>query len=363
MRKTVPLKLRAMPHEYNIAVTDEAPFASLVGRVRSMSWSSLVIVTNTVVDRLYGKAIGAAFRRGNLRYESIVLPDGERHKSLDTIQKIYGRLLSYNADRDSVLIGIGGGVIGDITGFAASTYMRGVRYVQVPTTLLAQVDAAIGGKTAVDYSFVKNIVGTFHQPAFVYSNINLLGTLPARIYRAGIAETIKYGVVKDRRLFLYIESHKDDILNRTPGTLLSIVYGSSRIKALFVEEDEKETSGARALLNFGHTFAHAIESSTHYRVLHGEAVGLGMIMAARLSHLLGLCQSDVPERVEQTVKGFKLPASLDNIGMQDLSKSIDYDKKGRADKINLILLSDIGRPMTYRMDKKELKKILTEVKI
>ncbi|MCL4468389.1 MAG: 3-dehydroquinate synthase, partial [Deltaproteobacteria bacterium] len=308
-------------------------------------------------------AIKSSFGRENLSYNVVILPDGEVYKNLKTMQKIYDKLLLYHADRRSILIGIGGGVVGDMTGFAASTYMRGIRYIQVPTTLLAQVDAAIGGKTGVDYSLVKNIVGTFYQPMLVYSNIHFLETLPHHIYRAGIAEVIKYGIIRDKNLFSYIQEHRSGILAQSPRSILKILYESSRIKAEFVEKDEKETSGIRMLLNFGHTFGHAIESSTQYRILHGEAVGIGMIIAAKISCVLDLCKKDVPEKIEQIIRDMKLPVSINNLDIQHLSKSINYDKKGEADKIALILLKDIGMPMVYKMDKKMLKKILMEVKL
>ncbi len=363
MNKLVRLKTHTSESRYNIIVTDEEPFVSLTKRIRSISYSNLIIVTNTVVWRLYSSAIKSSFEKEKLSYNIVILPDGEVYKNLKTVQKIYDKLLLYHADRHSMLIGIGGGVIGDITGFAASTYMRGIRYIQVPTTLLAQVDAAIGGKTGVDYSLVKNIIGAFYQPVLVYSNMNLLKTLSDRTYRAGIAEVIKYGIIEDKNLFSYIERHKADILNQSRNSLLKIVYESSRIKTKFVEKDEKEITGVRMLLNFGHTFGHAIESFTHYKILHGEAVGMGMIMAAKLSHLLNLCKKDVPEKIEHIIKGVKLPPSLNGINIQHLSKSINYDKKSKSDKINLILLKEIGVPVVYRMDKKMLKKILTEVKV
>ncbi len=363
MNKSVRLQIHPSEFQYDILVTDEEPFASLVVRIRSLSYSNLILVTNTVVWKLYGSLVESSFKRKGLTYSLVILPDGEKQKNLKTIQKIYDRLLSYNADRGSILIGFGGGVIGDMTGFAASTYMRGIRYIQVPTTLLAQVDAAIGGKTAVDYALMKNIIGAFYQPVFVYSNVNLLKTLSERMYRAGIAEVIKYGIIQNKNLFLYVEKHKAEILDQSPNSLLKIVYDSSHIKVQFVEKDEKETSGIRMLLNFGHTFGHAIESVTQYKILHGEAVGMGMIIAAKISHLLKLCNNEVPEKIEQIVRDVKLPASLHNLDMQHLSKSINYDKKSKADKIKLILLKGIGMPVIYQIDKKILKKILTEVRI
>jgi 3-dehydroquinate synthase len=363
MNKSIRLRIHPSEFQYDILITDEEPFTSLTTKIRSLSYSNLILVTNTVVWKLYGSLVESSFKRKGLTYSTIILPDGEKHKNLKTMQRIYDRLLSYNADRSSILIGMGGGVIGDMTGFAASTYMRGIRYIQVPTTLLAQVDAAIGGKTAVDYARMKNIIGAFYQPIFVYSNVNLLKTLSERIYRAGMAEVIKYGIIKDKNLFLYIEKYSNDILSRFPKSLLKLISASSHIKAEFVEKDEKETSGIRMLLNFGHTFGHAIESVTQYKILHGEAVGIGMIMAAKISHLLNLCKKEVPEKIERVVRAIKLPASSNNLVMQHLSKSVNYDKKSKADKINLILLKRIGMPVAYQIDKKMLKKILTEVRI
>ncbi len=363
MNKSIRLKLHPSEFQYNILVTDEEPFTSLAIKIRSLSYSNLILVTNTVVWKFYGSLIDSSFKRNGLTYSTVILPDGEKHKNIKTLQRIYDKMLLFKADRGSILIGLGGGVIGDMTGLAASTYMRGIRYIQVPTTLLAQVDAAIGGKTAVDYALMKNIVGAFYQPIFVYSNVNLLKTLSDRIYRAGMAEVIKYGIIKDRNLFLYIGKNSNDILSRSPKSLLSLISASSRIKAEFVEKDEKETSGIRVLLNFGHTFGHALESFTHYKILHGEAVGIGMIIAANLSYLLNLCEKEVPEKIERLVRAIKLPVSSNNLDMRYLSKSINYDKKSKADKINLILLKEIGMPVVYRMDKKMLKKILREVKI
>ena len=363
MNRLVRLKTHTSESRYNIIVTDEEPFVSLTKGIRSMSYSNLIIVTNTVVWRLYGSAIKSSFGRENLSYNVVILPDGEVYKNLKTMQKIYDKLLLYHADRHSMLIGIGGGVIGDMTGFAASTYMRGIRYVQVPTTLLAQVDAAIGGKTGVDYALVKNVVGAFYQPVLVYSNINLLKTLSDRTYRAGIAEVVKCGIIDDKKLFSYVEKNRADILNQSRHSLLKIVYDSSRIKTKFVEKDEKEITGIRMLLNFGHTFGHAIESFTHYKILHGEAVGIGMIIAAKISCILDLCKKDVPEKIEHVIRDMELPVSIKNLDIQHLNKSINYDKKGQAGKIALILLKDIGMPMVYKIDKKMLKKKLMEVKI
>ena len=359
MNRLVRLKLRSAEYRYDIRINDERLLQSLMIELASLRYSNLFIVTNTVVWKLYGPRITASFKKAGIAYHVVLLPDGEAYKNLKTVQKIYDALLLYHVDRRSILIGIDGGVVGDMTGFDASTYMRGIRYIQVLTTLLVQIDAAIGGKTGVDYALVKNIVGTFYQPLIVYSNIHFLETLSHRIYRAGIAEVIKYGIIQEKSLFSHVQKHRAGILAQTPQTMPKIVYGSSRIKTEFVEKDEKETSGIRMLLNFGHT----IERATQYRTLHGEAVGIGMIIAARISCVLDLYKKDVPQKIEQVIRDRALPVSVNNLDIQHLSKSINYDKKGKADKIALILLKDIRMPVVYKMDKKMFKKILMEVKI
>lgn len=363
MKKTMTLKIHPVPSACDITVTDEKPFISLFKKIQSLNYSTIMVITNTVVHGLYGKKIGSFFKDNNLKYGLISLPDGEKYKNLETVRKIYDRLILYHADRSSLLIALGGGVVGDITGFTASTYMRGIQYIQVPTTLLAQVDAAIGGKTGVDHPYAKNLIGAFYQPHFVYSNINFLKTLPSRIYKDGIAEVIKYGAINDESLLSYLEKHCADIMNYSGHMLFKLISDSSNIKADIVRRDEKETAGIRMVLNFGHTFGHAIEVLSDYKILHGEAVGIGMIIASKLSHRLGLCNRDVPERIEHLIREIKLPVSVKSFDINRLSKIINYDKKNKAGKINLILLKRVGVPVIYEMDKRMLKKILTEVKV
>lgn len=362
MNKIVSLKLQISKSQYKIIITDENPFLTLTKQIKNMDYSSLIIVTNKVVWALYARFIDAAFNKKRLSYNVFVLADGEKYKNLNTVQTIYKRLLRFGADRSSILVSIGGGVTGDIAGFVASTYMRGIRLVQVPTTLLAQVDAAIGGKTGVDFSLIKNIIGTFYQPALVYSNVNFLQTLKKRIYISGLAEVIKYGIIKDKRLFSYIESNKNSIVKRSNKVLLDIVYSSSCAKVWFVEKDEKEVTGIRTILNFGHTFAHAIETISNFKIMHGEAVGMGMVIAAKISRMLNLCKEDVPERIVELIKAIGLPVYRNFFKINELSKTINYDKKSQAKLINLVLLKDIGEPLVYRIDKKNLEKLMMEVK-
>lgn len=363
MNKRIGLKLPSAQTSYDILVTDEELFSSLIKKLKAIQYSRLVLVTNTVVWALYGPQVTSVFKKNHIEFHAIVLPDGERYKNLKTLQQIYDALLESHADRSSLLIALGGGVIGDITGFAASTYMRGIRYIQVPTTLLAQVDAGIGGKTAIDYASMKNIIGAFHQPLFVYSNVRFFKTLSERMFRAGLAEVIKYGAIKDKALFSYVGMHRHGILAQSPQRLLKIVFDSSRIKAVFVEKDEKEVSGIRMLLNFGHTFGHALESSTRYKILHGEAVGIGMIMAARISHRLTLCKKEIPDKIESIVRDVGLPVSLKAFKTEHLSNIIDYDKKNMGMRIRLVLLKTLGVPVIYDIDKQRLHEILMEVKI
>lgn len=363
MMKRIGLNIASAQTICEILVTDEDLLISLIRKIKTLQYTRLVLVTNTVVWRLYGSQVASRFRKERIEYHTVVLPDGERYKNLKTLQNIFDALLACHADRGSLLVALGGGVIGDMTGFAAATYMRGIRYIQVPTTLLAQVDAAIGGKTGVDYASMKNMVGAFYQPVFIYSNVGFFKTLPDRIFNAGLAEVIKYGAIRDKDLFAYFGSHRHDILTKAPQSLLKIVGDSSRIKARFVEEDEKEVSGIRMLLNFGHTFGHALESLTQYKILHGEAVGIGMIVAARISRYLTLCKTDVPDQVESMVRGVGLPVSLKGLNREDLSKVVEYDKKNKGMKMRLVLLKKVGVPVIYETDKRQLHKLLMEVKI
>ena len=305
-----------------------------------------LIVSNTTVAPLYAAALQAALRQRYARVLTLELPDGEVHKDWQTLQLIFDALLSNGCDRKTVLFALGGGVVGDMTGFAAASYMRGVPFVQVPTTLLAQVDSSVGGKTAINHALGKNMIGAFYQPQLVVCDLNVLKTLPARELSAGLAEIIKYGPIADMTFFSWIEANLPALLASEPGALSHAIQRSCEIKAHVVGQDERE-QGLRAILNFGHTFGHAIESGLGYgQWLHGEAVGCGMVMAAQLSQRLGLVDAAFVSRLTRLIERAGLPIKgpildkTDNAGRYlDLMR---MDKKSEAGDIRFVLIDAPG---------------------
>lgn len=300
-----------------------------------------LVISNDTVAPLYLETLLDSLH--GLPVETLILDDGESSKTVANWTIIIDRLIEMKAGRDVCLIALGGGVIGDITGFAAATYMRGVPFLQVPTTLLAQVDASVGGKTAVNHPLGKNLIGAFHQPLAVLIDTDTLNTLPDREFRAGIAEVIKYGVIGDMEFFEWLESNTGQILAREPNLLATLIERSVRNKARVVAEDELE-SGARALLNFGHTFGHALETVTGYsKFRHGEAVAIGMVIAARLSESRGLCPGGVASRISRLLTKLKLPTTLpDDVRSENLMQAMALDKKNLAGQTRLVLLQNLG---------------------
>lgn len=303
-----------------------------------------VVVTNETVGPLYRASLVQGLEAAGVAVlTEITLPDGEAHKTLATLETVYDQLLAARADRKTAIIALGGGVIGDLAGFAAATYQRGVPYVQVPTTLLAQVDAAVGGKTAVNHPRGKNMIGAFHQPRAVVADTDTLATLPDRELRAGFAEVVKYGLIRDPEFFAYLEDRAEAVLAREPEALTEAIYQSCRNKAEVVTADERE-AGSRALLNLGHTFAHAIETGTGYTEwLHGEAVAVGMLMAAEASRQLGR----LPEEAVGRLRALLTRAGLPLTGPAELPvgrylELMGVDKKAEAGQVRYVLLEDIG---------------------
>ena len=300
-----------------------------------------VVITNDRVGPLYldplRKALGAT------DVHVFTVPDGESEKSFDNYRRAIDFLAERGVRRDGVLVALGGGVVGDLCGFIAATWMRGVPFVQVPTTLLAQVDASVGGKTAINIPAGKNLVGAFHQPSLVVADLATLDTLPDREYRAGLAEVVKIAALRDPELLGRIETAADRILARDPERLAELVAASVRHKAAVVVEDERE-AGVRALLNLGHTFGHAIEARTGYtRYLHGEAVAVGMVMAARLSERRGLCAAGLADRLAAILRGLALPVTIPpDIEAGDLLALMQLDKKNTSQAQRFILLRDAG---------------------
>ncbi len=308
---------------------------------RLVPGGSALIVTNETVGPLHGQGLRAALP--SVRVGECVLPDGERYKSLTTLERIYDAALDHGCDRDATIIALGGGVVGDIAGFAAATYMRGIHLVQVPTTLLAQVDASVGGKTGVNHPRGKNMIGAFYQPRAVVADTALLDTLPEREFRAGIAEIIKYGLLGDRPFFEWLEAQMAALCARDRRTVIAAIERSCQHKATIVADDEREAD-RRALLNLGHTFAHAIEAGVGYEGwLHGEAVAVGLCLAADLSARLGLLESDAVDRVVALVATAGLPTAPPRIGREHMKALMAHDKKSRAGHIRFILLDGVGR--------------------
>jgi 3-dehydroquinate synthase len=309
---------------------------------RHLPQRSAVIVTNTVVAPLYLKTLEAALVRQHVALRSIVLPDGEEHKDWRTLNQVFDALMEFRAERKTTLIALGGGVIGDLTGFAAAVFQRGAPFIQVPTTLLAQVDSSVGGKTAINHPLGKNMIGAFHQPRAVIADTDTLRTLPDRELSAGIAEVIKYGLIGDAPFFDWLESNMDLLLARDARALARAIEVSCRNKAIVVARDERE-EGVRALLNFGHTFGHAIESGLGYgEWLHGEAVGAGMAIAARVSQRMGLLEPRCVDRAIALLRRARLPVQGPALGAGRYLELMGHDKKVEGGRMRFILLRGIG---------------------
>ncbi|WP_323121895.1 3-dehydroquinate synthase [Burkholderia alba] len=320
--------------------------ADLIGRTElfapHIAGASVTIVTNTTVDPLYGDALRAALAPLGKQVSTVVLPDGEAHKNWATLNLIFDGLLTERADRKTTLIALGGGVVGDMTGFAAACYMRGVPFIQVPTTLLSQVDSSVGGKTGINHPLGKNMIGAFYQPQAVIADIGVLRTLPERELAAGLAEVIKTGAIADADFFDWIEANVAALNRREPAALAEAVKRSCEIKASVVAADERE-GGLRAILNFGHTFGHAIEAGLGYgEWLHGEAVGCGMAMAADLSVRVGHLDEASRERLNRVIAAAHLPTRAPQLGQTRYMDLMRVDKKAEAGSIKFILLKRLG---------------------
>jgi 3-dehydroquinate synthase len=302
----------------------------------------VAIVTNTTVAPLYLEVLSQSLRAEGVTVLSIILPDGEAYKNAETLNKIYDALLENRCERSTTLIALGGGVIGDLTGYAAATYLRGVPFIQIPTTLLSQVDSSVGGKTGINHPFGKNMIGAFYQPQLVLADIGTLQTLPPREFSAGVAEVIKYGLIRDADFFDWLETNIEKLMSLDEAALSYAIYRSCQNKAEVVARDEHE-NGERALLNLGHTFGHAIENAMGYGVwLHGEAVGAGTIMAADLSERMGWLAAEDMVRIKALLLKSKLPIEAPKLGVERYLSLMQLDKKVADGKIRLILQKSIG---------------------
>ncbi len=303
----------------------------------------VAVVTNEVVAPILLRGVARKLRDAGVQVVEIVLPDGEWHKDWQTLNTIFDALIANSCERNTTLVALGGGVVGDMTGFAAACYQRGAPFVQIPTTLLSQVDSSVGGKTAINHSRGKNMIGAFYQPKLVLADPETLASLPDRELRSGLAEVIKYGLIRDLPFLEWLENHLEDLLRKDPETLENAIYHSCRNKAEIVAADEREL-GERALLNLGHTFGHAIEAGLGYgRWLHGEAVAAGTMMAIELSRLLGwLGEGDV-NRAEALFRRAGLPVFGPAMGVGRYMELMQHDKKVQNGKLRLVLLRELGK--------------------
>jgi len=336
--KTVEVKLK--DHSYPIYIG-----SGLISKTELfhpyVKGRQVMVVSNETVAPLYLEKILGSIQDAEVK--SVILPDGEQYKNLETLNTVFDGLLKSHYSRQSVLLALGGGVVGDMTGFAAACYQRGVDFIQVPTTLLAQVDSSVGGKTGVNHALGKNMIGAFHQPVAVITDTDTLDTLEDRQMVAGMAEVIKYGLINDSDFYAWLESAMDKLMSRDKDALAYVIEQSCLNKARVVERDEKETN-IRATLNLGHTFGHAIETITGYtKWLHGEGVGVGMLMAAEMSKKLGWLSSEDVNRVSGLLKKANLPTSIPKeISPQQMIEVMAVDKKVQNNKIRLVLLKAIG---------------------
>jgi 3-dehydroquinate synthase len=334
---TVALAERSYPIHIGAALLTE--IGELLPSTRS---ERAAIVTNPVVAAHHLDPLQKGLERAGMRYDVIVVPDGEAHKDWAALYEIHTRLLELKAERSTMLIALGGGVIGDLAGFAAATYQRGMPLVQIPTTLLAQVDSSVGGKTAVNHPMGKNMIGAFYQPLAVIIDTGTLRTLPEREFAAGVAEVIKYGAIRDIALFDWLETNAERMLARDPEALAHAIGESCRIKAGIVAADERE-AGERALLNFGHTFAHAIETGAGYGAwLHGEAVAAGMVLACELSRRVAGLTATEAGRVRALIERSRLPSKAPSFGSGRYIELMQRDKKVADGTIRFVLLKSLG---------------------
>ena len=323
---------------------------------------NVAIVTNTTVAPLYLAKLAQVLKNAGVSVLEIILPDGEAYKSSETLNLIYDALLKHRCERSTTLIALGGGVIGDLTGFAAATYLRGVPFIQVPTTLLSQVDSSVGGKTGINHPLGKNMIGAFYQPKLVLADIDTLHTLPKRELSAGVAEVIKYGLIRDADFFDWLETNIHKLMDLDEAVASYAIYRSCKNKAEVVAADEHET-GERALLNLGHTFGHAIENAMGYGVwLHGEAVAAGTMLAADLSQRLGWLSPEEVQRVHALLTASSLPLRAPNLGVEKYLDLMANDKKVENGKIRLVLQQGIGKAViTSDYDAAKLKQTLESI--
>lgn len=335
MERIVPVELGE--YSYNIYIGHDLS-QQIIDFCRNSKFSSkALIISDTNVAPLYGQQLKNLLSKGGLEAKLAVVPAGEASKSLQRAEELFTQCIEWGMDRKSPVFALGGGVVGDLAGFVAASYMRGVPFVQVPTSLLAQVDSSVGGKVAVNHPLGKNLIGAFYQPKAVFMNLSWLKTLPKREIYTGLGEVIKYGIIYDSEFFQYLADNSQDVLSLDEAAAAHITARSCEIKADVVSQDEKE-AGLRAILNFGHTMAHAIEKNTGYtRYNHGEAVAIGMVCAARISHAMGMVAESDVSRIEQMIESLQLPVKAEGCQLDVLYDAIFHDKKTVGGQVKWVL--------------------------
>lgn len=334
-------------------------FKEIVKDLKKFNYTSYVIITDSNVVKLYSKRI-------NLPYNLITFKAGEKRKNIDTYKKILERLCIKNIDRKAVILALGGGVVGDVAGFVAATYMRGIDYIQIPTTLIAQVDSSVGGKVGVNLKAGKNLCGAFYQPKRVYVNVTTLKSLPKRELRSGLAEIIKYGVIADKELFNFVENNIKQIFDCEEKVLIKIIKRCCEIKAKIIEKDEKENN-LRKILNYGHTVGHAIESLSNYYINHGEAISLGMIAEAYISNQLGYLSKETLYRIKAILKRAGLPIKVGRIKIGEIINKMKIDKKVMDKRIRFVLPQQIGKMKSVKgeygitIEKRLIKEAISKI--
>ncbi len=338
--ETLTVGLAERSYQINIG---QGTLASLGNACRALQLGSRVaVVTNPTVGGLYFDVVCRSLADAGFSVQRIEIPDGEEYKSLETLKGIYDALIAGRLDRGSFVVALGGGVVGDIAGFAAATYLRGIPFVQVPTTLLAQVDSSVGGKTGINHPLGKNLIGAFYQPRLVMIDLDTLDTLPERVFLSGLAEVVKYGIVLDKDFFNYLAAHADKIRNREKQGLTRVVKSCCAIKADVVARDERETE-LRAVLNYGHTIGHAVETLTGYKEFsHGEAVAIGMVQAAKISEMLDHASSADTERIMALLQALHLPVELPQFSSEAYLDALARDKKVKEGGLSFVFNKGIG---------------------
>jgi 3-dehydroquinate synthase len=329
---------------YDILIGSQMLRDAVAGIAEQLAMTHAVVITDDNVETPHAINVAETLSDADVAVDLMVVDAGETSKSVQTAERLWQQLLEAHTDRQSVVVAVGGGVIGDLAGFVAATYARGLSFVQIPTTLLAQVDSSVGGKVAINLPTAKNMVGAFWQPAAVLVDTRALATLPQREFQAGLGEVVKYGVIQDGEFFTYLEQHANQILARDDAVLRRVVARCCQLKAAVVQDDEREQSGRRAILNYGHTFGHALEAATRYQqLLHGEAVAIGMLCASRLAESLHLVDAEFTDRQRRLLAALGLPVTMPTVDVQILLDSMQQDKKVAHGRLRFVLPVQMGR--------------------